>query len=194
MLNPSFAPNPVLSSLSVGSRYHRRRGGLFGDKMKKPTTKDLARFLTHVHITKSCWLWTSAISTPGYGHLTLRNKEIQAHRLSYELFVGHIPQGKLVLHKTKCNNKICVNPRHLYLGTYADNARDKIICGDQARGEQINTAKLTKEDILFIRKNKLEIKTKELASRFGINRSTVNRIIRGDIWKHLLPASERSIT
>src|ERR1700684_1119117 len=71
-----------------------------------------------------CWLWKGSLSDKGYGRIKLRKRWIKAHRYSYELHHGEIPAGKLVLHS--CDNRGCVNPKHLRLGTCMDNARDMV--------------------------------------------------------------------
>jgi hypothetical protein len=83
-----------------------------------------------------CWEWLGMRLKPGtrtrngagYGYLWLEGKMVRAHRLAYELFVGPIPTGLLVLHS--CDRPWCVNPEHLRVGTHADNVRD---CVDRAR-------------------------------------------------------------
>jgi len=72
-----------------------------------------------------CWLWTASVGTDGYGRISVGGrggKLMSAHRIAYELEHGRVPKGKWVLHK--CDNKLCVNPKHLYSGTHTDNMND----------------------------------------------------------------------
>src|ERR1051325_10477468 len=92
----------------------------------KPACTPEMRFWGKVNKTESCWLWTGAVNTTGYGMANWTGrKNIVAHRLAYELLRGPIPAGKLALHK--CDTPRCVNPDHLFFGTDADNARDKCL-------------------------------------------------------------------
>lgn len=81
------------------------------------------RFWLQVSKTESCWIWTSAKFWNGYGGIRKNGKRIQAHRASWILFNGEIPDGSLVLHR--CDNPACVNPDHLYLGDQKQNAKDR---------------------------------------------------------------------
>lgn len=81
-----------------------------------------ARFYTRVQKTETCWLWTGSTVYSGYGTFSIKGKSIGAHRASYLLHHGPLEPGKLICHK--CDVRNCVNPEHLYQGTYADNARD----------------------------------------------------------------------
>lgn len=75
-----------------------------------------------------CWTWVGAINSNGYGQLNgpLGNR-IYAHRASYEMFIGPIPKGLFVLHH--CDNRKCINPSHLFIGTLKDNTQDAISKG-----------------------------------------------------------------
>jgi len=92
--------------------------------MIKKATK--LRFESKINKTPKggCWIWTSGKNEKGYGMIQVGGKQIRAHRLSYELYVGDIPPGMLVCHS--CDEPSCCNPKHLWLGTNADNQRDKM--------------------------------------------------------------------
>lgn len=94
----------------------------------------LSHFLDKVRITRHCWLWIGYLNLKGYGLFFSEGKNIKAHRFSYEFFVGPIEPGKMVLHKRECNERSCVNPNHLYMGTHNDNVRDRELWGIPASG------------------------------------------------------------
>jgi hypothetical protein len=87
-----------------------------------------ARFWAKVSKTDDCWNWIGAIGETGYGNFGIGYRTYRAHRLSYEMHYGPIPSGMLVCHK--CDNRKCVRPDHLFIGTHKDNMTD---CSEKGR-------------------------------------------------------------
>ena len=140
-------------------------------------------FLSRVNKTPTCHLWTGKIEEKGYGRFFYRYRQHYAHRMSYELFSGSIPKGKLVLHK--CDVRNCVNPEHLYLGNEKDNARDAVTRNRWAWGERSGQHKLKEWDVLIIfQLLKDGVPKRHIAKRFGVSARTIGRIETGETWGH----------
>ena len=135
-----------------------------------------------------CWEWTAAVCRRGYGRFRLDGKLRQAHCVSWMLKHGPIPAGEgyhgtCVLHR--CDNRRCVNPAHLFLGTHADNMRDmteKSRTADRA-GESNGNAKLTEADIPTIRADKRIQRV--IAAEYGVSPQHIERIKNRKTWKHI---------
>ena len=128
-----------------------------------------------------CWLWTGAVVKGGYGSTKDHGAIRSAHRVSYELFNGTIPEGLFILHK--CDVKCCVNPDHLRLGTAAENSADMRAKNRQASGERVATSKLTADAVREIRETpRLYGSLLSLARRFGVERSAISRVRNGETW------------
>ncbi len=151
--------------------------------MKKRPNKE--RFEEKIDKTKTCWLWTGYIGTSGYGEFCYNGKSERSHRVSYLIYNGEIPDGLIILHS--CDNRICVNPEHLSVGTMQDNIRDRQDRGRQSKGEKQYFSKLTEKQVLEIRAKYVPIKysTCKLASEYSVNSATIYRIITRETWKHI---------
>ena len=127
-----------------------------------------------------CWNWTGTLTASGYGQVcTGRSKHASAHRVAYSLFVGEIPKGLFACHR--CDNRRCINPAHLFLGTAKDNADDMVRKGRQMRGESHYAAKLKTEQVDSIRADGREYR--EIAADYGVSHALVGHIKRGKAWR-----------
>ncbi len=125
-----------------------------------------------------CWIWLLSTASHGYGNAFNGVTVVLAHRLSHEAFIGPIPAGMLVQHS--CDNRWCVAPHHLSLGTDASNAADK-----QAKGRAAK--KLTARDVRTIAECvRLGVESRALAARFGVTKSLVQKIATGRVWRSVL--------
>lgn len=158
------------------------------------------RFWYRVIKTDTCWLWDGNPSRNGYGAISAGGycgRSLSAHRVSYELHFGYIPDGLCVLHK--CDVKLCVNPDHLFLGTSDDNNKDMAAKGRsakgdkngsrlhperRARGEKQGLSKLTWEEVKEIRKRHNEgEKQKYIAVDYGVRPTTIWWIVNNKTWR-----------
>jgi len=135
-----------------------------------------------------CWNWTGYINDSGYGEYRLNYKLLRAHRVSYELHYGPIPDGYHVCHH--CDNRTCVNPAHLFLGKDIDNVRDMDSKGRRINapqlGEAHGMAKLTVEQVQTIRQLAASgVSYAGLANRFQISDTHVWRIVSRRAWAHV---------
>jgi hypothetical protein len=147
--------------------------------MKKMTIQE--RFFEKVEIKSEdgCWFWIGAKQGNGYGNFKNSNKYMLAHRYSYELHKSGIPEGLMVLHK--CDNRRCVNPSHLFLGTAKDNTVDmmnKGRCGGYKNAKLSIEDKKTARHLYFA-----ECKTQsEIARHFNVSSSAIHYIIYRKNW------------
>ena len=137
------------------------------------------RFWPHVRKSDGCWTWTST-TLRGYGVIThgVGRRNLPAHRASWELHHGPITGNLRVLHA--CDNPPCVRPDHLFLGTDADNVRDMVGKDRQAKGERHGRRKLTDDEVVAIRRERLGGATlAALGAKHGVSEGQVSRIVRG---------------
>lgn len=146
------------------------------------------RFWRHVDRTASdgCWPWNGATIGKGYGWFAVSSaKREYAHRVAYQLSAGvTLRPGECVCHH--CDNPICVNPAHLFVGSHADNVRDRDLKGRRRapRGEFSAAAKLTGVHVTEIRTALSSGSSQsDLARKYGVRRSCINSIAAGRTWR-----------
>lgn len=152
-----------------------------------------------------CWPWMGTITVRGYGSFQYYGKHIGAHRMSAALHGVHVEADLFVCHH--CDNPPCVNPSHLFVGTPADNSADMVRKGRarsgasidvlrpggelhpnhwNVRGTQVNTAKLTEDDVRQIRRLSVSgLSYSQIGARFGVTKYNVGFIVRRVTWKHV---------
>lgn len=153
-------------------RYRRSLWDRFHDKvMPEPNT--------------GCWLWVGAVKELGYGVIGLGRRDegtAKAHRVSWELHRGPIPEGMCILHR--CDQPMCVNPNHLFCGTLADNMQDCVRKGrnylPDNKGEKATWSKLTEDAVRDIRSRVLA--GTEYARKYNVSKSAIYEIWRGKNW------------
>ena len=159
-----------------------------------------------------CWIWEGARRSRRYGIIKVRGKAEAAHRISWMVYRGDIPDGMHVLHH--CDTPLCVNPDHLFLGTHQDNMDDKERKGRGNRatglrngrytkpertcrgdnhparrilglraGERNGRAKLTRDHILAIRAS--DLSSRKLAQAYEVSKTTIGKIRKGKLWGHI---------
>jgi len=149
-------------------------------RISEKKSKTWLRFLSKVEKTESCWIWKGAKSKSGYGVFSFLCKYIRAHRASYILHKGEIPNNLLVLHS--CDVRDCVNPDHLHLGTPKQNMQEMMVRGRSKylKGTQSPSCKLTDEqvkEICNLRHKK--IPAKEIALKYNISFGYVYELSAG---------------
>jgi HNH endonuclease len=173
---------PATTSFDSCMEIHMRKPG----EIVKPLWDRFHEKVSPEALT-GCWIWTGAVKEKGYGVIglgTRRQGTAKAHRVAYELHKGKIAEGMNILHD--CDNPSCVNPNHLYEGTFAQNSQDcvrrKRNFVPNNRGELSNSVKLTLEQVNIIRKK--EKTGRQYAKDFGVSKSTVFAIWRNVNWKY----------
>lgn len=156
------------------------------------------RFTSYVvKAPNGCHIWTGAIQRHGYGAFRVGPQKIDAHVVAWRTANSGkpVPVGQLVRHK--CNNRQCVNPDHLHLGTHSDNMKDAVKNGGneiRPRGEEHPNAVLSEPLVRAIRwmSESHNIGPAEIGRMIGVDRSTVAKVIRGNSWVHVMSTEEVS--
>jgi hypothetical protein len=175
-----FGPS---SLAEIDPSYVYKRGSNAGLSVKE----SFYRFVPTGLSDGECWTWGGSITSAGYGRFLTRNRFFLAHRFSYLLAKGVPPDGILVCHS--CDNRPCVNPHHLFLGTHADNTadmwrkgRDNHAVGERARGAYLSEV-IVKE--MRRRKEQEGELNKDIAEFFGCSQSHVSNILSRKKWRHV---------
>jgi hypothetical protein len=151
----------------------------------KPRQPFEPRFWKNVDRSGDCWVWIGGFGDTGYGQFWVsdQRRSLGAHRVSYEIAYGPIPPGQMVCHR--CDNRKCVRPDHLFLGTHADNMADMAAKRRAASGERQHLAKLTWEDVRIIRTLYAEKKLnqRELAEQYGVDQTLISHVVLRKIWR-----------
>lgn len=128
---------------------------------------------------------TRRIDDKGYGRIQRRQKELKAHRVSWEQTFGPIPEGLCVLHK--CDNRKCVNPDHLWLGTRSDNNKDRMLKGRSRprRGSTNGMAGISEQTAVRVKMLRGVVTQQLLADALGMSQGSIAKVSLGRTWKHL---------
>jgi Autographiviridae endonuclease len=181
------------------------------DAAEQPDQQQSRHYWKHVVIKESgCWEWDGPVLTKGYGAVTCTGRVQSAHRVSYRIHVGPIPNGLWVLHH--CDNPPCSNPEHLYLGGPKENSRDMALRGRSVkgrsiphptiggdnhylrrhpekikRGSQKSTSKLTEDDVIQIRHLYATgtYRQVDLASTYGVTQEVISSVVLRKTWRHV---------
>lgn len=137
------------------------------------------------NINKSgCFVVTSHKATSnGYPSVYYERESVSMHRKVYTEMFGDIPKGYVVRHK--CDNKKCVNPEHLEVGTYKQNSQDMVDRNRHSYGEKNKMSKLRESDVIAIRENKKGLSNRDLTNLYNVSESTIIRAKTGKSWKHV---------
>jgi predicted XRE-type DNA-binding protein len=143
----------------------------------RPPVDPVKRFLSKVkHVESGCHEWQAGLARGGYGKFQ-HGKTMQAHRASYQFFKGNIPEGMCVMHK--CDNRLCVNPEHLMIGTLTDNIADMDSKG--RRGTKSRLTRAQAAEILNLVGTGLS--QQQIGDMFGVDQTTISRIALGKTTK-----------
>jgi hypothetical protein len=171
--------------LSKHGRYQARQHGFDIPKMKRGGKQPDFWSLIEIKSESECWNWNGKLNQWGYGRYIFNGMYAMSHRVSYQLTTGKNIDGLIAMHI--CDNPACCNPKHIAIGTHADNQRDKFQKNRQAKGEKNGQSLLTEAQVLEARQKYIPkiVTYKMLAKEYGVSRDTIQKAIRGIYWKHI---------
>lgn len=160
------------------ARARQETGGVMTEE-----EKIAGRFWSKVAIgdADDCWPWLAGKFANGYGAFSVGGNTIRAHRFAYQSYFGAVPSELVARHT--CDNRPCCNPRHIIPGTQIENVADRDVRQRTARGEKCGTTKLTHTQIISIRSDTREQRV--IAKNYGVCKSTIGYIKRGETWHHV---------
>lgn len=183
----------VVSAKGLCNKHYQRmvRGVPAEGNPKKSVLERISQKI-NVDPDTGCFIWTGAVAggnkgveNSKYGYIRINGKSLRVHRFYYELINGPIPDGMVICHR--CDNRLCINPEHLFPGTQADNLQDMVEKGRDShpRGED-NNSKLTESEVFSIREQAEKgASLHELSAKYGVHVVTVRNIVKRKKWAHL---------
>jgi len=133
------------------------------------------------HSGSECWLWHGCM-TNGYGQMSVCGTMYYAHRLSYCI---HFKDPGELETCHECNNKLCVNPNHLFLGTHQENVQHGFDTGRSSKGILNACAKLSESDVREIRQLQDLVPQTQIAKMYNVSQTTIHYIFTGKTWTHV---------
>jgi len=150
----------------------------------------LEKFESKFTKTDTCWIWHSLGKNGRCNTFMLNGKNRSAHTAAWILYIGEIPEGKIVCHT--CDDGRCVNPDHLWTGTYKENTADMFSKGRARvfKGEETTQSILNNKIVTDIYTS--ELSNAQLARKYGVARKTISDIVTGKQWKHVTSSLKKS--
>ena len=144
--------------------------------------KHVNRFEDKFIRSSGCWEWQNSLNDDGYGKFHLHGRKQLAHRVSYKIYKGEIPEELCVLHS--CDNPKCVNPSHLFTGSHQDNMKDMRGKGRGNIGERHGLSVFNEKQIIEIRNLYPSLSYQKIADIYEVNKTTIEDIVKRNTWKY----------
>lgn len=159
----------------------------FSPHSRRRECSDRCVLMNNIKMANGCWEWQGSLCSGGYGTLWYKEKTCGTHRVSYEIFKGIIENGQCVCHS--CDNRKCINPDHLWLGTYKENIQDAVNKGRMEKGVEKSKKMYTKLNIDLVKTIKEMLndgyKTFEISKILNLSYDIIYDIKREKTWKHV---------